>query len=530
MKIGFFTILLILYSLRLAAQCEPPTGPDSPGAEDTAGAVSSGMDVVVPSDPNEIISPEGYDSARWVSILDNMPFTILYENDPKLATAPANDVTIYYPISVNQDISSFRLGSFGFNDTVFTIPPGRAYYYTRLDLVAQRGIYVDVTAGVDLPNNRAFWILQTIDPLTGQSPTDPFKGFLPIYDTTAAAINDSVPPDGQGFVTFYMKPAPASQTRDTIFSTAEIIFDSEGSIMTNTEYNTIDALPPSSSVSVLSFNKDSVQLNFSGSDDAGGSGIRGYDLYVAQDSASFNLFQANINDTIFVFTGQPGSTFRFLSIATDNTGNRENGKSSPDDSVTLEQAPANLMVRCYIEGFYRGGGFMASPLFNAGLVTDSTLSDSVTVELHETTSPFDLIYETTGILKNNGRVEVKLPYSEVNKSYYITLRHRNAMETWTSNPVAFSLNTSYDFSSSASMAYGNNQTQVDAGVFAIYSGDLNPQDGVMDLFDQVVLDNDVVSFAGGYIVTDLNGDGSVDLFDQVIMDNNILNFICVVRP
>lgn len=78
-------------------------------------------------------------------------------------------------------------------------------------------------------------------------------------------------------------------------------------------------------------------------------------------------------------------------------------------------------------------------------------------------------------------------------------------------------------------AYGDNQKEVEPGVWAIYSGDIN-QDGVIDIFDQVVLDNDLSNFAFGYVLTDLNGDSSVDIFDQVILDNNLANFISSITP
>ena len=78
-------------------------------------------------------------------------------------------------------------------------------------------------------------------------------------------------------------------------------------------------------------------------------------------------------------------------------------------------------------------------------------------------------------------------------------------------------------------AYGDNQQQVEPGVFAIFSGDLN-QDGVIDIFDQVNLDNDLSIFAAGYVLSDLNGDSVVDIFDQVILDNNLANFVAVLSP
>lgn len=78
-------------------------------------------------------------------------------------------------------------------------------------------------------------------------------------------------------------------------------------------------------------------------------------------------------------------------------------------------------------------------------------------------------------------------------------------------------------------AYGDNQKEIEPGVFAIYSGDIN-QDGFMDILDQSILDNDLQNFAFGYVVSDLNGDSFVDILDQAILDNNMFNFIGIISP
>ena len=78
-------------------------------------------------------------------------------------------------------------------------------------------------------------------------------------------------------------------------------------------------------------------------------------------------------------------------------------------------------------------------------------------------------------------------------------------------------------------AYGNNQKEVEPGVFAIYSGDIN-QDGVVDIFDVIDMDNDVINFNAGYIPTDLNGDGVTDIFDVILLDNNVLAFVAASSP
>jgi len=134
------------------------------------------------------------------------------------------------------------------------------------------------------------------------------------------------------------------------------------------------------------------------------------------------------------------------------------------------------------------------------------------------------------VIGTNGQASIIVPESLLASDYYIAVSHRNAVETWSANPVTMNLITDYNFTTAASQAYFDNMIDMGGGVFAFFSGDLAPQDYVVDIFDQVAMDNDIANFSGGYIVTDLNGDGVADLFDQVIMDNNIANFIGSAQP
>lgn len=78
-------------------------------------------------------------------------------------------------------------------------------------------------------------------------------------------------------------------------------------------------------------------------------------------------------------------------------------------------------------------------------------------------------------------------------------------------------------------AYGNNQIEVETGVYAIYSGDMN-QDGFIDIFDQIQLDNNLFDGISGYYPSDLNGDGFIDIFDQIILDNNLFIGVGAISP
>lgn len=79
-------------------------------------------------------------------------------------------------------------------------------------------------------------------------------------------------------------------------------------------------------------------------------------------------------------------------------------------------------------------------------------------------------------------------------------------------------------------AYGDNQAQVELGVFAIYSGDIN-QDGFISTDDVALVDADnLAGLFGGYILTDLNGDTFVSTDDVALVDTNNSNGVFVNKP
>ncbi|HNF71750.1 MAG TPA: dockerin type I domain-containing protein, partial [Chitinophagaceae bacterium] len=68
-----------------------------------------------------------------------------------------------------------------------------------------------------------------------------------------------------------------------------------------------------------------------------------------------------------------------------------------------------------------------------------------------------------------------------------------------------------------------------AGVFVLYSGDLNKDENV-DLLDQAFMEQDIDQFQSGYFATDINGDGNVDLLDSPVMELNVSEFIYSHHP
>jgi hypothetical protein len=89
--------------------------------------------------------------------------------------------------------------------------------------------------------------------------------------------------------------------------------------------------------------------------------------------------------------------------------------------------------------------------------------------------------------------------------------------------------TSYDFTTAASQAFGDNMIEIETGVFAMYTGDMN-QDEYIDAFDYPQYSDDNNNFASGYYSTDLNGDGFVDAFDYPVYSDNNNNFVMSIHP
>jgi hypothetical protein len=132
------------------------------------------------------------------------------------------------------------------------------------------------------------------------------------------------------------------------------------------------------------------------------------------------------------------------------------------------------------------------------------------------------------MLQTNG--DVVCNFCPLQGNYEISIQHRNTLETWASNSISLSNEiTYYDFTTAANKAYGDNQVEIENGIFAFYSGDLN-QDENIDLLDLSILDTDINNFEFGYFATDINGDGNVDLLDGPNVEDNVNNFIFVSKP
>jgi hypothetical protein len=286
-------------------------------------------DLLASVDPNDILGPNGYGDPRWVAASAPLGYTIRFENDPELATAPAQTVRITQNLDSDLDARTFRLGAFGFAGLDFSVPRNIAAYTQRLDVRDSLGIYVDVTAGVDTENSSVFWTLTSVDPTSGQLPSDPLAGFL--------AINDSLG-SGEGYVTYTIKPLPDASTGDVVDAEASIVFDVNEPINTPAIFNTLDAVSPTSRVvSAAEATPGLFDLLFDATDDAGGAGVRDLALYSAVGDSAFRPLETSISGSSVPFVVDSGETYRFFSVATDHAGNVEAAKDAAEVVVSNEE-------------------------------------------------------------------------------------------------------------------------------------------------------------------------------------------------
>ncbi|HZV70616.1 MAG TPA: hypothetical protein VFG10_13775 [Saprospiraceae bacterium] len=291
---------------------------DSKGCQQKRSVRVNWIGINCSGDPNEIKGPAGFANPKWVAAKDPMEYTIRFENDPELATAPAQNVLVEYVFDPKVNPFSLRLGNFGFGPYLFSLPFTSTFYQQRIDLQSEIGLFVDVVAGYDVNENKAFWSFQSIDPATGLTPIDPLIGFLP--------VNDSLTGIGEGFVTFTVNPKSNVVTGDVVSANADIKFDVNEEITTNTWTNKLDAFPP---VSIMHPTDTLVEnptftLSWTAHDDTGGCGIRDYALYYQINGGDFNLQGEGILDTFILFRGLPGNKYGFYIQAIDNVGNVEN--------------------------------------------------------------------------------------------------------------------------------------------------------------------------------------------------------------
>lgn len=161
--------------------------------------------------------------------------------------------------------------------------------------------------------------------------------------------------------------------------------------------------------------------------------------------------------------------------------------------------------------------------------TNLMVRDTMRVFLRNASSPFAIVDSAKSYLSPAGQGSFIFNLASNGIPYYIQLKHRNGLETWSKTTQIFTSNyLTYNFTTDSAKAFGNNMMKQGSS-WVVYTGDVN-QNGIIDLSDLVLVNNDASLFVSGYSKTDVNGDNFTDLSDLIQTNNNTSAFVQKVIP
>ena len=187
--------------------------------------------------------------------------------------------------------------------------------------------------------------------------------------------------------------------------------------------------------------------------------------------------------------------------------------------MQLSMPQLNVLVKAMPEGFYN----VPTAKLN--------MRDTMRVYLRNISAPYAIVDSSVRVIDSVSLSASFTFNTAPTGTYYLMLKHRNSIETWSKAGGQFVQNgftNNYDFTVSNTQAYGNNES-LTGGLYGIYGGDIN-RSGNIDLTDIILVYNDAANFHEGYVQTDVTGDRLTDLSDIILTYNNSSHFVMVVRP
>jgi hypothetical protein len=215
-----------------------------------------------------------------------------------------------------------------------------------------------------------------------------------------------------------------------------------------------------------------------------------------------------------------------------NCGGNNSPWAGPYNFTTIIPTYKTFNGKVFMEGLYNTAtGLMNQALGASGPEFGTNIADQITVELHNSLSTYDVSFTFSNLdIYTNGTFSITTLPATISDSYYVVIKHRNSIETWSAIPVDFGLGNTinYDFSVSASQAYGSN-LKLMGTAYSVFGGDATT-DGTVDGSDLAAADNASSQLLSGYNPEDVNGDGIVDGSDMAMIDNNSSAIIQIIKP
>jgi hypothetical protein len=171
-----------------------------------------------------------------------------------------------------------------------------------------------------------------------------------------------------------------------------------------------------------------------------------------------------------------------------------------------------LYLTALIEGFFNG---------------ETMIPDTVTVALRNISSPYTMAEEKKMILNTVGQGSALYTLVPDATSYYLVVKHRNSIETWSASGQSFGGGAlSYDFTTAQNKAYSDGVSpnlpmkQIN-GKWCFWSGEVT-DNYFIEFGDLIKVYNKYLLALGdpGYHVEDVTGNGFVEFNDVLLVYNN----------
>lgn len=304
--------------------------PDCPPNSDHGGGTSN---PVASFDPNDIYGYTAESGSKAVKDgLQDVYYTIQFENDTTFATASAHDIYVTDTLDVSKfDLSTFTPTRIKIGNKTAELT-GEKNFVTTIDMRPEIYAIAQVEGTYDEQTGIARWHISSLDPMTMEPTNEVTAGVLPI-NTDGNGI-------GEVMFDIALKQDLAHGTE--VSNRAAIVFDSNEAIMTPIWTNVIDKVAPVSHVANVEMaDGGTAAVTVEATDEL--SGPWRYDVYVQYGSGAWFLGAENVAvGTPASVKTYPGVAHHFYTVATDMAGNVEQKEAVTEATLVTESLPGDV--------------------------------------------------------------------------------------------------------------------------------------------------------------------------------------------
>lgn len=289
-------------------------------------------------DPNILTGYSDPSGGNFVGIdIHQLGYSIEFENDPNIATAPASSIIVTTTLDGNVfDLDSFTPDCLKLGSHYIDLPNEHSFVRT-IDLRPDIQCIAEIRFEYLAESGEAKWIFRSLDPMTLEAVDNFRQGLLPVNDSSGK---------GLGFIDYTIKLRDNLEHALNFSNYATITFDSNDPIVTPVWTNTTDYERPKAEI-VKEYGYENMAYGFDVEVSDIGSGVFYYDLYARTSSSdNWTVVLSGLTDSHIEFaTPEHIEDIQFMVRATDCAGNRQLNNGILSSIEPIEPADENTRIK-----------------------------------------------------------------------------------------------------------------------------------------------------------------------------------------